>query len=405
MMNYAEWVRRAVAFTESLRGLPGDVRVEVEVAPPLSEEAIQELARSCRLPIPEPLRRFWKEASGHCKCTYWWDTPEKFHPQMAVSFPNWSMSHVWGGPEFESAPSCVELADHFLAAANSMRGSHPKGARFWEYSLPIVPVGDGAYAALYVRDTTKNPPVVYLWSDGPSASGVIAPNFDAFLTLWERLGYIGIHFLNSFLNPRTGLLDPDALPTESGGVRSLLRGEVCSDLVSTPAFKTASDWATCTDPYLMLKWLDEKGRLDKQQVRRFACACCRRVWDRMGPWSRRAVDVAERFADGLASEAELESAHAALVGGERGSQLLEEMSITTENFWSTSEIDRYEKARRESAQFSELEGLMHFAAFDAVKGSWLVSWKITEHLDEPELLREKMAHADLIRQMFGNPFG
>src|SRR5262245_59199723 len=180
MLNYAEWVRRAATFTESLRILPGEVRVEVEVAPPLSEDAIQALARSCRLPIPEPLRRCWREASGHCKCTYWWDTPNEFHPQMAVAFPEWSMSHIWGGPEFESAAYCVELIPHFLLWANRFRDEYPTDARYWEYSLPIVPVGNGDYVAVYVRDTPDDPPVVYLCHDGCGASRIIAPNLNAF---------------------------------------------------------------------------------------------------------------------------------------------------------------------------------------------------------------------------------
>jgi hypothetical protein len=51
-MNYYDWVGRAVAFTEGLRGLPGTVKVETTVAPPLSAQEVDELARACRLPIP-----------------------------------------------------------------------------------------------------------------------------------------------------------------------------------------------------------------------------------------------------------------------------------------------------------------------------------------------------------------
>ncbi len=362
-------------------------------------------SRSCRLPIPKPLRRFWEEASGHCNCTYWWDTPERFHSQMRVAFPDWSLSHIWGGPEFESAPSCVEAADHFLDASESFRDEYPKDARYWQHSLPLVPVGNGDFVGLYVRDTSDEPPVVYLCHDGCGGSGVIAPNLDAFLVLWERLGYVGIHFLMSFINPRTGLVDPGAFPAETEAAGSLLHAEVRSDLVSTPPFKSESDWATCTDPHVMLKWLEKNGRLDEGKVRRFACACCRRVWDRMGPWGQRAVEVAERFADGLAGEAELKAARAALFGGERGSQLLQETAMAVEGFWSAvSGAQRFMDAINESAKFSHAQGLMHHAAFEAVDGSWLVSWDITRHLDEPELRRERTAHADLIRHFFGNPF-
>jgi hypothetical protein len=49
---------------------------------------------------------------------------------------------------------------------------------------------------------------------------------------------------------------------------------------------------------------------------------------------------------------------------------------------------------------------MHYAANCAVDLRWgtFVSWHICQHLDEPDLSREKAAHADLVRHIFGNPF-
>jgi hypothetical protein len=74
-------------------------------------------------------------------------------------------------------------------------------------------------------------------------------------------------------------------------------------------------WLSGDDPAAVLRHLqtlhkDGYSDLQRRQVvsvvsdrklRLFACACCRAVWDRLtDPRSRRAVEVAERYADGLA---------------------------------------------------------------------------------------------------------
>src|SRR5262249_5415044 len=70
---------------------------------------------------------------------------------------------------------------------------------------------------------------------------------------------------------------------------------------------TPAEWLSCTDPQRMLRFL--QGQARDRQLRLFACACCRRVWDLLpGPGSRAAVLVAERYADGLAGAQELRAA-------------------------------------------------------------------------------------------------
>src|SRR5689334_12612478 len=72
---------------------------------------------------------------------------------------------------------------------------------------------------------------------------------------------------------------------------------------------TESEWDACTEPQKMLAFLRDSGRASKRKARLFGCACLRQF----GRWlegrpSGAAVQVAERLADGMAADAEVEAA-------------------------------------------------------------------------------------------------
>ena len=79
------------------------------------------------------------------------------------------------------------------------------------------------------------------------------------------------------------------------------------------------EWLTCSNAEIMVDFLRMERKVSARKFRLFAIGCCRRVWH----WfdndesSRTALEVAERYADGQASEQELWNANQAL--GQSGS--------------------------------------------------------------------------------------
>jgi hypothetical protein len=61
---------------------------------------------------------------------------------------------------------------------------------------------------------------------------------------------------------------------------------------------TEAEWLACEDPAPMIEFL--RGKVSERKLRLFCCACCRRVWHHLGRGRRRAVEIAERCADGVA---------------------------------------------------------------------------------------------------------
>ena len=80
---------------------------------------------------------------------------------------------------------------------------------------------------------------------------------------------------------------------------------------------TEHEWLASTNPQAMLDFLVHRSHPDMpwfvtpsdRKLRLFACACCHAVWPQLtDECSRRAVGIAERYADGMATEKELSAA-------------------------------------------------------------------------------------------------
>ena len=75
---------------------------------------------------------------------------------------------------------------------------------------------------------------------------------------------------------------------------------------------TESEWMACTDPQKMLNFLH--GKASDRKLRLACCALCRDVEHLLTDKQyRKALDVAERYADGLASVSELRRARGVVV--------------------------------------------------------------------------------------------
>jgi hypothetical protein len=147
---------------------------------------------------------------------------------------------------------------------------------------------------------------------------------------------------------------------------------------------TENEWLTGTDPEAMLEFV--RARAKERKLRLFACACCRGIWGLLtDPRSRRGVETAERFADGMvgqealaASEAEAEVAISRSASGEP----LDPASYAA--WWTTA---GYEERVGEIAE----------------QTSRWVEQAVAETRGSAACDTERKRQCGLLREIFGNP--
>lgn len=153
------------------------------------------------------------------------------------------------------------------------------------------------------------------------------------------------------------------------------------------------DWLTGPDPTPLLDYLE--GKVSERRLRLFACACCRRWWSRLrDSRARRAVEMAERFAEGQASADEL-------IQAREGAQMAEGDAPLFDQYAHTAATAAAADSAAEAARLV-LQGLRAQAgreeAYAGVPG-----------FDEQRAYREGVEaetryQTDLLRLFFGNPF-
>jgi hypothetical protein len=145
---------------------------------------------------------------------------------------------------------------------------------------------------------------------------------------------------------------------------------------------TEAEWLTCTDPEPMLDFL---GKANERKLRLFACAYFRKVWstwnssETQEAWN--AIDVAERYADGLASDEQLQVAHGmALVGSGWDDLGLHFMYVYAGAATSANVCKALAHATES-----------HYAALTAPQAP-------------PIIAADRMERCKLLRDIFSNPF-
>jgi hypothetical protein len=138
---------------------------------------------------------------------------------------------------------------------------------------------------------------------------------------------------------------------------------------------TEAEWLTATDPDPMLEF--QRGNASDRKLRLFAVACCYRVWDILPNKCRKALSVAEQYADGAVTSDKLSLAGfranvAARVEHRR------EPSATGWAMWAVAEVCEANIARLNI-------GTLRTGT-------------------ESELLHTEWRSANILRDIIGNPF-
>jgi hypothetical protein len=150
---------------------------------------------------------------------------------------------------------------------------------------------------------------------------------------------------------------------------------------------TESQWRNCTSPEAILNFLTDKA--SPRKLRLYAIGCCRRVWQLLNDercWY--AVDVAQRFVDGRATEADLFAAgqgvaSLARVSNDPSSRLAESMVSKGGAAWSATRMPAW------------------YAAWDA---AWDARVVARDELRDTDWEKERAWQAAVLLDLFGNAF-
>lgn len=172
--------------------------------------------------------------------------------------------------------------------------------------------------------------------------------------------------------------------------------------VKAGKYRSASAaWKACKNPEWMLWALQNSGiKVNDKKLRLFACTCVRetpladgrKVWDLLtDERSRRAVEVAERFARGEATQEELAAAWAAAKDAAWAAAKGAAWDAAWAAVWAAAMDAAWDTvgAAARDAAWAAARDLAWDAAMDA---AWAAAWAAWT------------AQCNLLRKIYGNPF-
>jgi hypothetical protein len=153
-------------------------------------------------------------------------------------------------------------------------------------------------------------------------------------------------------------------------------------------------WQNSTNSHAMIQYLLDSGKASDRKLRLFAAACCRRIWHLLtDERSRRAVEVAESFADGLADQAERKTARVAA------------LDATVYAKEATAAWAAQRTVARKAAE--SVRGTPSCSGHEGAPGAAadVVGWIACKGAERTAVAAERQTQAELLRDIFGSfPF-
>jgi hypothetical protein len=172
---------------------------------------------------------------------------------------------------------------------------------------------------------------------------------------------------------------------------------------------TEADWLTSAEPYWMLRHLQQHQRISRtpggaRRLRLLVVAFCRRVEHLMEERCRKAVAVAERYADGKARKAELEAARAEVEEVERIARAKVSPARKPRKDWVP--VHRAWLVANMAQRATQTYGLAHSVQVVSTAFEYAAYYEAGLGQEEMAAAQqvEKLARRALIHDIFGNPF-